>query len=433
MYQDNIYDLDEMIRELDDCRRRANIVSETADGLKQINSQIFAERDKLKNQVFSLEVELNMLKEKDNSKDKEDTKKAEKKRKDLENENAELTKNKLELEVQIEKEKKERESYEKKRKEFENENAELKKKISEFDKERKDFAKKFSDFSRKAFEEKKVVEMKCIKLSQQVSDFEKVIILERDKFEKEQKKIVETKTVKKDFTKEKIVFETEIAKLTKKLYELSSTILKEKNAKAELHKKFDILSNERNCLTSKIKELEEIMFTVKLTEHKTPESIGQSPRDDQAGSECSFKTTSSSNFMNVSHNPLFDSDDSHTSALKDNICPSNLFYEKNVDGSGNIQKKESQKKMTWRKKDEKDKENWYWRVKGSSEEKKKEEISFGYTFKAQRNNSPKGGVKDSDLQLAEVCNCISGRLTSSSIRDPNTWDLITNAAALLDL
>ncbi|KAI3746307.1 hypothetical protein L6452_08734 [Arctium lappa] len=179
----------------------------------------------------------------------------------------------------------------------------VKKEKEELEREIKAYAKKFSDFSRKAFEEKKVVELKCIKLSQQVSEFEK----------------------------------TEIAKLTKKLSEMSSTILKEKNAKAELHKKFDILSMERNCLTSKIKELEEIMFKVKLTEHKTPESIAQSPRDDQAGSECSFKTASSSNFMNVSHNPLFDSDDSHTSALKDNICPSNLFYDKNVDGSGNIQ------------------------------------------------------------------------------------------------
>ncbi|KAI3770589.1 hypothetical protein L6452_01728 [Arctium lappa] len=283
MFQDNIYDIDEMMRELDNCRRRANIASETADAFKQMNSQIFAERDKLKNQVFSLEVELNMLKE------KEDTKKAEKKRKDLENENAEL-----------------------------------KKKISEFEKERKDFAKKFFDFSRKAFEEKKVVEMKCIKLSQKVSDFEKVIILEREKFEKEKKKIVETQTIKEDFTEEKKVFETEIAKLTKKLSELSSTIFKEKNVK-------------------------EIMFKVKLTEHKTPESIAQSPRDNLAASECSFKSAAS-----------------------------------------NIKKKESQKKMTWRKKDEKDKENWYWRVKGSSEEKKKEEKSFGHTFKAQRNNSPKG-------------------------------------------
>ncbi|KAI3692824.1 hypothetical protein L6452_32648 [Arctium lappa] len=56
---------------------------------------------------------------------------------------------------------------------------------SDFEKEKKEFAKKFSEVSRKSFEEKKTVELKCSELSQQVSDSEKVIILERDKFEKE--------------------------------------------------------------------------------------------------------------------------------------------------------------------------------------------------------------------------------------------------------
>ncbi|KAI3770842.1 hypothetical protein L6452_01988 [Arctium lappa] len=221
--------------------------------------------------------------------------------------------------------------------------------------ERKEFAKKFSEFSRKSFEKKKVVELKCIKLSQQVSDFEKVIRMERDKFEKEKRKIIEQKCIKKDFEKENNVFETEIATLTRKLSELSSTILKEKNAKVELHKKYDTLSKERNYLSTKIKKLKEIMFKVKLVESETPESIAQSPRDDLAASECSFKLARSSIFTNGSNNPLFDVNDNHTSEHKDQIHPSNLFYDKNVNGSGNIKKNESQKKRFWRKKDEKEK------------------------------------------------------------------------------
>ncbi|KAI3746684.1 hypothetical protein L6452_09123 [Arctium lappa] len=70
--------------------------------------------------------------------------------------------------------------------------SELEQKIAkdrdEFEKENKGFAQKFSEFSRKTFEENKVVDLKCTKLSQQVTDFEKVTIMERDKFAKEKKK-----------------------------------------------------------------------------------------------------------------------------------------------------------------------------------------------------------------------------------------------------
>ncbi|KAI3672906.1 hypothetical protein L6452_39007 [Arctium lappa] len=274
-----------MQRELDELRRRANIACETFDGLRKMNSQIFAERNSLKDKVFSLV-------------------------------------------------------------------------------------------------------LKCVKLSQQVSDFEKVIILERDKDEKE-KKIAEQKNVNKDFSKEKKVLETEIAKLTRKLSELSTNILKEKKTKSELHKKFDLIAKERNSLSSKIKELEEVVFKVKLTEHKTPESIAQSSRDDLADSEGSLKTASISHFSNVSNNPLFCEIDDHTSEHKDQIRPSNIFYEKDVDGLGNFKKNESQKKRFWRREDEKDRGHWIWRVKESSEEKK-EEKSFVHTFNAQRNNAPKG-------------------------------------------
>ncbi|KAI3719301.1 hypothetical protein L6452_20197 [Arctium lappa] len=84
-------------------------------------------------------------------------------------------------------------------------NAELQKRLSDleqllakhkshFEIKEKSFAKKFSEFSRKCADEKKEVELKCIKLSQQVSAFEKLIILEREKFAKE-KKAIEQKNV----------------------------------------------------------------------------------------------------------------------------------------------------------------------------------------------------------------------------------------------
>ncbi|KAI3707058.1 hypothetical protein L6452_25246 [Arctium lappa] len=308
-----------MQKELDQLRRRANIASETSEGLRTINSQLCADRDKFKDKVLSLEVEIDKLKEKETQ---------------------------------------------------DRDNSKAQDEMLKIEKERKEFAKKFSDFSRKAFEEKKALELRCVKLSQQVSDFEKVIIIEREKAENEKKKY-ELKKANTDFLEEKKIFEMEIAKLTGKLAELSTNIMKEKNAKSELHKKFDLIEKERNSLSSKIKELEEIVFKVKLTEHKTPESIAQSPKDDLVDSNSSSKTASSSHVSNVFYNPFCDSDDSLTSKSTDQIHPSNLFYDKNVDGLGNFKKTKSQKKSFWRRDDEKERGNWIWRVKGSSEEKKK--------------------------------------------------------------
>ncbi|KAI3707485.1 hypothetical protein L6452_26055 [Arctium lappa] len=326
-----------MQKELDELRRRANIACETSEELRKSKSRIFAERDSLIEKVLSLEVEIKMLKEKATQ---------------------------------------------------DRDNATAQDEILKIEKERKEFAKKFSDFSRKTFEEKKSLELRCVKLSQQVSDFEKVIILEREKAENEKKK-AELKNINIDFSEEKKVFETEIAKLTRKLSELSTNIMKEQNAKSELHKKFDLIEKERNSLSSKIKELEDIVFKVKLTEHKTPESIAQSPRDDQTDSDCSLKTALSSHFSNVFYNPFYDLDDCLTSKSTDQIRPSNLFYDKNVDGSGNYKKTKSQKKSFWRRHDEKERGNWIWRVKGSSEEKKKEE-SFVHTSNAKWNYASKG-------------------------------------------
>ncbi|KAI3664852.1 hypothetical protein L6452_43461 [Arctium lappa] len=175
-------------------RSESSSTCEISEELRKTNSQVFAERDKLKDQVLSLEGEINMLKEKatqdrDNSKAQDE--------------------------------------------------------MLKIEKERKEFAKKFSDFSRKAFEEKKSLELRCVKLSQQVSDFEKVIIIEREKAENEKKKD-ELKKANTDFLEEKKIFETEIAKLTGKLAEFSTNIMKEKNAKSELNTKFDLIEKERN-------------------------------------------------------------------------------------------------------------------------------------------------------------------------------------------
>ncbi|KAI3771073.1 hypothetical protein L6452_02226 [Arctium lappa] len=129
---------------------------------------------------------------------------------------------------------------------------------SVFEKEKKEFAKKFSEFSRKSFEEKKTFKLKCGKLTKQISDFEKVIILEREKFEKE-KKLIEQKNVgffkeisdgrknvENGFEEEISIFEIKIKKLTEKLSELSTNALKEQKAKSELNKEIDLHIKEKN-------------------------------------------------------------------------------------------------------------------------------------------------------------------------------------------
>ncbi|KAI3681557.1 hypothetical protein L6452_36356 [Arctium lappa] len=282
----------------------------------------------------------------------DELKKSEQIRKILERINSELKKKILDLDAKTVKPKQE-DSVKKSEemvKGLESANAKLQKKISilekqiakereDFEKERKAFAQKFSDFSRKSFEEKKSIELKCAKLSQQVTDFEKVIIMERDKFEKEKKKVEQKnvgvfkkildkrKSVEKDFEEERRVFETEIKKLTRKLYELSTTVMKEKNTKSELHKKFDLLPQERNSLSIKITELEEIMFKRSVTP-------------------------------------------------KDQIRPFNLFYDRSVDSSGKSKKSYGKEKLVWRR-------------KGSSDEKK-DQKSIVHTPNAKKNNAPKG-------------------------------------------
>ncbi|KAI3685643.1 hypothetical protein L6452_34897 [Arctium lappa] len=74
-------------------------------------------------------------------------------------------------------------------------NAELIKSI-QADKEKSkletSYTQKISELSKKADQEKKNLELRCIKLSKQVSDFEKVLVTERDTFAKE-RKVLEAK------------------------------------------------------------------------------------------------------------------------------------------------------------------------------------------------------------------------------------------------
>ncbi|KAI3669466.1 hypothetical protein L6452_40702 [Arctium lappa] len=138
--------------------------------------------------------------------------------------------------------------------------------------------------------------------------------MERDKFEKEKTKVEQKnvdvfkeisdkrKSVEKDFEEERKVFETEIRMLTRKFSKISTTTMKEKNAKSELHKK--------------------------------------------------------------------------SVTLKDQIRPSNLFYDRNVDGSGKSKKSYGKEKMVWRR-------------KGSLDEKK-DQKSFVHTTNVKKNNALKG-------------------------------------------
>ncbi|KAI3758490.1 hypothetical protein L6452_06054 [Arctium lappa] len=267
----------------------------------------------------------------------------------------------------------------------------------------------------------------CIKLSKQVSDFEKVLITERDTFSKErqvleakntelpkqistlqdllekernilkekkqsfeeQKKLFEkknagifkdisekNKNLETDFEQERSYFESEISKLTSKLSVLSSDILKEQMARSDLKKKFDTITSERNILAAKMKDLE--AANVNLSDKISADVINQSPVDLSTESVCSFKTASSSIhdknvFKKKSVNPI--------TVKSSQIRPSNLFYDKSVDGSVSYYVKSLGKKSK--------KTQMVWRVKDSSK-KKKNDKAFASTSKAKKNRAYKG-------------------------------------------
>ncbi|KAI3672737.1 hypothetical protein L6452_38835 [Arctium lappa] len=214
-----------------------------------------------------------------------------------------------------------------------------------------------SDLSKKTLQEKKDLELRCIKLSQEVSEFEKILVTERDTFARE-RKVLEDKTVelpkqisalqdllekeRKAFQEKKKSFElekknVEKRNLTSKLTVLSSDVLKEQMAKSDLRQKFDTIIAERNILTGKIKDLE--AANVQLSEKISADVINQSPYDNSTESSVDGPTS---------------------------------FY---VISLGKQSKKEQM----------------VWRVKGSSDEKKKDKASTS-TSKAKKNSVHKGNM-----------------------------------------
>ncbi|KAI3771139.1 hypothetical protein L6452_02297 [Arctium lappa] len=221
-----------------------------------------------------------------------------------------------------------------------------------------------SDFSKKANQEKKDLELRCIKLSKEMSEFEKIIITERDTFAKERQQ-------------EPSHFESEISELTSKLTALSSDYQKEQKAKSDLKQKFDTLSDERNILTKKINDLE--AANIELPEKVTADVISQSPVDSSTESVCSFKTASSS----IHDKNVFKQNCVKPQTVKSNqIRPSNLFYDKSFDGSTNFYVKSLGKNSK--------KNQMVWRVKGSSDQEKKNDKAYASTSKAKRNSAHKG-------------------------------------------
>ncbi|KAI3701960.1 hypothetical protein L6452_27480 [Arctium lappa] len=96
-----------------------------------------------------------------------------------------------------------------------------------------------------------------------------------------------------------------------------------------------------------------IISKVVVTEHTTLESQIHTPRDDPANSECSFKTAASS------HHNIVSSKRSVKSSSQ--IRSTNLFYDRNIDGSGTHRRRRRYKE-----------EKLVWKVKPVDEEKNNE-------------------------------------------------------------
>ncbi|KAI3681439.1 hypothetical protein L6452_36234 [Arctium lappa] len=139
-------------------------------------------------------------------------------------------------------------------------------------------------------------------------------------------------SIEKDFESERKLFETEICKLSQKLSELTTEILKEHKVKSDLQKQFDSILEERNGLFVKVNKLKELNFKADLSEQAIPDTVVQSPY-----SSSSTSTTSSSKSCVKSNE-----------SSKDRIHPSNLFYNSLVDNTDNQVFRKV--KMVWKKK-----------------------------------------------------------------------------------
>ncbi|KAJ9547942.1 hypothetical protein OSB04_020485 [Centaurea solstitialis] len=260
----------------------------------------------------------------------------EKERKSFELKSDKLSKKISDLERQIVNERKD---FEKKKNVFESKNKGLKKNNVRVERDRCvefDFEEESKGFEkeRKAFEEKSVLFRKKIanlevQLSDERSAFKRKEHLLKCEIKGFEQLIAELKKPtfeKNDFEEEKRVFETEVRKLTLRLSELSSDIMKEQIISSNLKKKLDETVEEKNLLSAMVKDLEDIVFKVNLNEPKSPDVIVQSPYVDYADSVCSFKTAPSSLHADVSSTKCF--------TPTNQIRPSNLFYDHRIDGSG---------------------------------------------------------------------------------------------------
>ena len=163
--------------------------------------------------------------------------------------------------------------------------------------------------------ERKSFELKSAKLLKKISELQLLVKNER------------RKCVEKDFMSENKYFETKIKKLSRKLSELYSNIMKDQRMKSDLQKKFDLSVKERNKFSAKVKELEEIIFKVKLSSRWSPITTLLSLCDDLADSECSFKAATSSLRGDISSRNFFNSNNK--------ILIYNLLYDYRVNGSSN--------------------------------------------------------------------------------------------------
>ncbi|KAJ9541737.1 hypothetical protein OSB04_028243 [Centaurea solstitialis] len=199
------------------------------------------------------------------------------------------------------------------RKSFELESEKLSQKISDLERkfliERKEFERQMKNSLKKPslragkyqnmmheFEEeiqvvhldKKVDDKKSIELQKQIVDLQNQLSDVRHQFKQKEKVLRHEKTileqiiaepnkptlVEKDFADQKEAFKAEINKLTSKLSGLSTDIMNEQQMRSDQQKKLNDLLEERNKLSTKVKELEEIIF--KAHDSSTVDSASRS-------------------------------------------------------------------------------------------------------------------------------------------------------------
>ncbi|KAJ9562356.1 hypothetical protein OSB04_007516 [Centaurea solstitialis] len=122
--------------------------------------------------------------------------------------------------------------------------------------------------------ERKVDDKKSIGLQKQIVDLQNQLSDERSQFKRKEKVLQHEKSVleqiiaeskrkvfeEKDFENQKVLFVNEIKKLTSKLSGLSTDIMNEQRMRSDQQQKLDDLLKERNKLSAKVKELEEIVY-----------------------------------------------------------------------------------------------------------------------------------------------------------------------------